>query len=302
MNAALRRLPHPPEQLSFRAGYARLRGTLYRAARPRAAAVLHGATGVPARYYRHFAAWLADEGVTCLTYDYSDFGASADGHVRRSRATLRDWGLRDQPAAQAALERLCPDLPVWVIGHSIGGMMLPFQGGAGRVARLIAVAAGPVHLSDHPARWQVLARMFWYGQGPLAAALFGYLPGRALGLGADLPAGVYWQWRRWCTSRGFWLSDVGGRLPMPDFAAFRGDLRVVAVADDGMVPPRASWRLMALYPEAWKRQAVLRPVAGPIGHIAAFAPRNAALWPQILGQCASRSAQPAKIFSSATTT
>ena len=80
------------------------------------------------------------------------------------------------------------------------------------------------------------------------------------------------------------MSDVGGRLPMPDCRAFRGHLRAVAVADDGMVPPAAVWRLMQFYPEAWKQQAVIRPRNGRIGHIAVFAPENATHWPEILGE------------------
>ncbi len=284
MNAPASFLKPDVEEIVFDADIARLTGTLYRADRPRAAAVVHGATGVPAGYYRHFAAWLASEGVTCLIYDYRDFGASADRHPRTSDATLADWGLRDQPAAQAALERLAPGLPLWVIGHSIGGLMVPFHPRAGRIDRLIAVASGPIHTSDLSPMWKGLSAMFWYGQGPLATRALGYLPGRMLGLGADLPAGVYWQWRRWCTSRGFWLSDVCGKLPMPDCRAFRGRLRAVAVADDGMVPPRAVWRLMQIYPDAWKTQAVLRPTDSPIGHIAAFAPRHAALWPEIISE------------------
>src|SRR5690606_19925520 len=110
-------------------------------------------------------------------------------------------------------------VPVWALGHSFGGLMLPFQPGARRLKRVIAVASGPVHLSDHPWPYRAAAAAFWYGPGPLAAALAGRLPGRAFGMGADIPAGVYWQWRRWCTTRGFWLADVGRELPVPDWGA-----------------------------------------------------------------------------------
>ncbi|MDU8944415.1 alpha/beta hydrolase family protein [Ovoidimarina sediminis] len=302
MNAPIRALAPAVETLTFRADIATLTGTLFRpAGRPRAAIVLHAATGVPARYYRHFAAWLADRGYACLTYDYRGLGASATRPMRDETATLADWGLRDQPAAQRALEAAVGDVPVWAIGHSIGGMMVPFNEGAARLDRLITVASGPVHLSDHPLGWKARAHLFWNGPGALAAAALGYLPGKILGLGADLPAGVYWQWRRWCTTRGFYLGDIGATLPMPEFRAFTGHLRAVAIADDGMVPPAAVWRLLQTYPEAWKSQAVIRPAGRPIGHIAVFSPENAAHWPAILGQCASRSAQPAKIFSSPTT-
>ncbi len=275
------------EDVTFRAaGGARLVGRLYRpGAPPRAAIVLHGATGVPQRFYAAFAAWLAAEGHACLTYDYRDFGASASGPVRRARATMVDWGLRDQPAAQAKLEALVPGVPVWVIGHSLGGLMMPFHEGAGRVARLVTVASGPVHVHDHPLHAQPFVRAFWSPPVRALTAMLGHLPGRLLRIGPDLPAGVYADWRRWCTSRGFYLGDVGRSLPMPDWNAFAGDMKVVAVADDAMVPPAAVWRLMQHYPEAVKRQLTLRPAdfgMARIGHVGVLGSGARALWPAIL--------------------
>lgn len=274
------------ESVRFRADMASLCGTLHRPGTdPRAAIVLHGATGVPQSYYQPFARWLAEQGYACLTYDYRDFGASAKGPLRQSKAKMADWGLGDQPAAQAELERLVPDTPVWVIGHSLGGLMVPFHSGADRISRLIGVASGPVHLTDHPFRARPKVRAFWHGPGPLATLAFGYLPGAKLGLGADIPSGVYWQWRRWCNSHGFFLRDIGGTLPMPDWPAMRGRAKFVAVADDEMVPPAAVWRLMQYYPEALKTQLTLRPAEfglKKIGHIAAFSARNRAVWPEIL--------------------
>ena len=269
------------------AGTARLVGKLHcPQGTPRAAVVLNGATGVPQGYYQAFARWLAEtQNLACLTYDYRDFGLSATGPIRQSKATMVDWGVYDQ---QGALRTLCdafPDTPIWVIGHSIGGMMLPFQNGADRVERMITVASGPVHIRDHPLHYLPAALTFWYGAGPIATKLLGYLPGKILGLGADIPSGVYWQWRRWCTTPGFNRHDIGGALPQPDISAMCGEMKVVAVADDAMVPSEAVWRLMALYPEANKRQLTLRPEAfglKQIGHIGAFARRNAALWPAVL--------------------
>jgi predicted alpha/beta hydrolase len=78
-------------------------------------AVLHGALGVPQLSYRHFTAWLAAErGMACLTYDYHDFGSSATASMRKSRATLTDWGFKDQTAALDVVEASFPGLPLWV--------------------------------------------------------------------------------------------------------------------------------------------------------------------------------------------
>lgn len=277
------------EELTFSSGGARLSGRLYRPGYPaKAAIVLHSATGVPQGYYRAFAQWLSENGYACLTYDYRDLGQSQQKAARDSKTTMAQWGQFDQAAAQAALEARVPATPVWAIGHSLGGLMIPFQPAAARrLTRIITVASGPVHFSDHPRGALPKVGMFWYGLGPLLTKIMGYLPGRLLGLGPDIPASVYWQWRRWCTKKGFYMNDVGGDLPYPDFAAFRGRLKAVAVSDDFMVPPVAVWRLMQLYPEAYKSQLTLRPQdygLKSIGHIGMFRKENAALWPAILAE------------------
>jgi predicted alpha/beta hydrolase len=273
--------------ITFRADRAVLKGRIfYPDGTPRAAVVIHAATGVPARYYRHFAAWMAQQGYACLTWDYRDFGASATGHVRESDATMADWGVRDQQAAQKEMQARIPGVPLWVIGHSLGGMMVPFHDSADTIARLVTVASGHVHLRDHPWPYRALATLFWKGPVPWIAALAGYLPAKRLGLGPDLPGGVYRQWRKWCTSDGFFMPDVGDGLPVPDRNRFSGPVRFVAVEGDVMMPPHTVWRSMRMYPQADKTQVTLR--AGDfglekIGHIDVFHPRNAVLWPGIIG-------------------
>jgi len=248
----------------------------------KAAILLHGATGVPARYYRHFAEWLTTQGYACLTYDYRDFGASATGHSKHANASMVDWGTQDQPAAQAALKKHLPNAPLWVIGHSLGGFMLPFQPRTAEITRVITVASGAAYTGDHPWPYRATALMFWYGLGPVATKLLGYLPGKAMGLGADLPPQVYWQWRRWCTSKNFYEAD----LEMPPLQApYTGPLKIIAMSDDVMMPPKSVWKLERFYPEAQKSRQLLRPQdygLKRIGHIEVFNRRNAALWPDLI--------------------
>ncbi|WP_245294470.1 alpha/beta hydrolase family protein [Rhizobium aegyptiacum] len=252
----------------------------------RANLVLHGATGVPARYYRAFATWAAEQGIGVLTYDYRDFGASRRGPIRESRATMADWGIADQAAAEAALLELAPDGPVWLLGHSLGGLMFPFRRHDKRVARIITVGSGFAHVTDHPWNYRPTVVAFWYLVGPVATALAGYLPGRRLLLGADLPAGIYWQWRRWCTSRNFFKSDVGKSLPEPDFTAPRLDLTMLTMADDVVVPPAAVWRYAAAFPQTSVNRRMLRPEEfglKSLRHIEVMSERSAPAWPAILG-------------------
>jgi len=274
------------EDFEFSAGEANLSARLYAPmARPEIAVVLNGATGVPRDYYQHFARWLAAErGIACLTYDYRDFGTSLKRRLKDSDATMADWALKDMPAAQAEMRRRYPDAKLWVIGHSVGGMLGPLQPGIDRIDRMICVCSGLVTLADHPWPYKGLATLFWYGHVPPLVRLLGYLPGRMLGFGADLPSGVYWQWRKWCTSPDSYLPELGDTLPPADWSRTTAPVDVIALEDDQTVPPLAVWRLAELYGPAARRHLLTPAAFGlrEVGHIGAFARRSRAIWPRLI--------------------
>lgn len=275
------------EERWFYSGGHKLRGRLYRPARtPRAVAVLNGATGVPQRFYADFATWLAaTQEIACLTYDYRDFGASARGPMKASNATMADWGVHDQQVARDHLRNAFPDVPLWVIGHSLGGLMLPFQKDLDQIDRVITVASGPAHVMAHPFPYRFYAAAYWYLVGPPATLFAGYMPGKRLRFGTDIPAGVFWQWRRWCTSRGFFASEIGDTLPMADWTGVKAPLKVVAIKDDVLMPPANVWRLMSFYPAAPTTQLVIDPLSyglNRIGHVAPFSTKNSTIWPDLI--------------------
>lgn len=264
---------------------AALVGRLYRPEGPTAAAVvLNSATGVLQTFYTHFARWLAAErGMACLTYDYRDTGWSWSGPLRASAADMSDWGIRDQVAARRAMQRAVPGAPLWIIGHSLGAMLLPNQPETDGIARVIGVGSGIVHHSDHPWPYRAVALNFWFTLGPLATALCGYLPGKRLRFGEDLPADVFWQWRKWCTSRAFNADDFGARLPAPNWTS-KANVRLHAFTDDDLIPPHCVERLAENYGGVAQVVRVRPQDHGlkSIGHLGAFSRRNRALWPVLL--------------------
>lgn len=261
-----------------------LTGTLFEAENPRAVLTLQGATGVPHRYYRHFAAWLAEtQNITCLTYDYRGFAASAQGHIRDVDLRMADWGITDQQTARQWLAARYPQTDLWVLGHSLGGFLLAHQEQPEQVKRIITVCSGPVHLSDHPWSYQLQVRLFWFLLSPTLIRLNGYLPAGISGLGAAIPAKVFYQWRRWCTTQGFLLRDDS--LPPRHAERATAPLHSFAIADDHMMPPQAVQRLSLLYPNAPHQHETLNPAEfglKKVGHIAAFSRHNAALWPRFI--------------------
>ena len=274
------------EDLLIHSGDYQLSARLFHAKeQPEVTVVLNGATGVPRDYYRHFASWLAlERGIACLTYDYRDFGHSLTGNLKKSKSSMTDWALVDMPAARTEMRRRFPNSKLWVIGHSIGGMLGPLQPGIEEIDRMICVCSGLVQHRDHPWPYQALARMFWFGHVPLLVKSLGYLPGRLVGFGADLPAPVYWQWRKWCISAKSYLPDAGTTLPKPDWKRSGASVDMIAFSDDQVIPPKCVWRLAELYGQDARRRELTPQDFGvkQIGHLGAFARKNAVVWPALI--------------------
>jgi predicted alpha/beta hydrolase len=254
-------------------------------AKPRLAVVLHGGAGFAARFYQDFASWFSSaHQAAILTYDYRDFGWSLNRPLAQSDASLSDWAINDQSAALSYLASRFPDLPVRVIAHSLGGQWLAFHEGVGRIDRVAAVASGPGFWLDHPWPMRLRAAVVWWLLGPIAARLAGYMPGRALGLGADIPAGVYWEWRRICLRRGYHRKEWGRAYPQPCLEEARFKLTLIPIADDMTIAPHMVRKLPAFYPQAQISEALLDPAAlglKAIGHAGAFRARNKVCWPVI---------------------
>jgi len=149
---------------------------------------------------------------------------------------------------------------------------------------MIAVCSGLVHHTDHSWPYQGLARLFWFGHAPLITRAFGYLPGKLIGFGADLPPQVYWQWRKWCTTPHSYLADVGRTIPTPDWGRSGAPVTMIALSDDDTIPPKCVWKLSELYGGGVEQKLLVPGDYGlaEVGHLGAFARHSQALWPALV--------------------
>lgn len=252
----------------------------------KAACVIHSATGVPKEYYLKFARWMAKEhGVASLVYDYRDFGGSLQGNIKNSKATMSDWGVKD---ASAALDHLIKEFPndeIWAIGHSLGGMFMNAHKQSSKISRAFAIASGANHWTEHPMSYMPTVAAMWWLAGPAATKTMGYLPGKKLGLGADIPKGVYWQWRKWCLSREFLKADLGKDIPALSARTNLKELKLIALEDDQTITPAMVKRFEKYYPGANTEYKVLtlkEMGAKQVGHIGIFREQNKKAWPLII--------------------
>jgi predicted alpha/beta hydrolase len=224
-----------------------------------------------------------------LTYDYRGIAGSRRGPLRHERGSMRDWALLDMPAALAAAEarRATQMLPLLLVGHSFGGNAISFARGVERADALLTVASqlGVPHLYPGHHRW--VAEFFFRAWLPANVALFGHLPGWALGGGAQaLPGPAARDWARWGRNRHWAYGD-------PAMAAHRGasalniPVHLWHVADDlRFAPARAVDALAAQFRNAAVQRLGIAPAdvgVQQLGHFGAFRRQpGPALWQRLL--------------------
>ncbi len=247
--------------------------------------VLAPAMGVPQRYYAEFAGWLAAQGVRALTFDYRGHGDSLallpSRRVRHVDADLLDWR-SDYEAAVQHLHQRAPQVPLLLLGHSLGGQLPGLFERSAPIAGLLAVAAGSGYWRQNAPPTRRRALLMWHGLVPVLTPLFGYFPGQRLGAVGDLPAGVIRQWRRWCLHPRY--SGAEGPAALARYAAVDYPIHALAIDDDEMLTLDSTQHLLALYARAPQRIERVAPAdhgLARIGHLGWFHPRfQATLWPR----------------------
>lgn len=265
-----------PVVLQCRDGYS-LAGQLWTpAGGPRGSVIISSATGVLARYYARYAAFLCDQGYRVLTYDYRGIGGSRPASLRNARIIWRDWGDLDFDAAVRWMRGQDPVGPLVAVGHSIGGFLPGFAASAVDVDRFLSVGAQYAYWRDYaPAqRWQMYAR--WHLFMPVLTSLCGYFPGRRLGWLEDLPAGVAREW----AYRHARLEDSYPAAERDEvirrFAAIRAPILAVSVTDDEYGTPPAIARGLSYYRNCHREHVRLTPQAlgeTRVGHFDLFRDR-----------------------------
>ncbi|MCP3469175.1 alpha/beta fold hydrolase [Bradyrhizobium sp. CCGUVB1N3] len=271
------------DDISFPAvdGYS-LTGTLFlpRGAK-RHAVLINSATAVPRKVYRGFASYLANRGCAVLTYDYRGIGDSRlpalVGYNQPKslvgfNASMSDWAALDVTAAVKWMRERYHGLPLGYVGHSFGGQALGLIENNSEISRALFVAsqAATWKLIPPPENYRVFAFMNFIG-APLTH-LLGYAPGW-LGIGEDLPKGVFLQGTKWVSSPRH-LFDSG--LPaLANFANYKGELRALTFSDDPWATRPAVELLCSGFTSTKPEVLTVRPSdvgAKTIGHFGFFRP------------------------------
>ena len=251
---------------------------------PLAVIVVLSGGGITARRYHGFARFLAGKGAAALTFDYRGIGASRDGNLRLLEAGTEHWAYFDFGAALAVAAKTFPELPLEAVAHSVSGLFVGAAPDALRLKRLVFFGPHTGYYGDYRVRWRWLLYLTWHVMMPLVTRIVGYFPGRALGLGEDLPRGFALDWadRRQpslvATPEG---RDRFGPI-LERYKVIRAQALVLSVSDDAFAPPEAGRRLISVYPNIEATHEIISPSElgrRRLGHLAFLRRSNAAhIW------------------------
>lgn len=242
-----------------------------------------GATGVPQGFYRRFAEHAAHQGFEVWTLDYRGIGQSKPRTLRGFEMNYLDWAHLDLAAAIDHIAQ--DDVPLHMVGHSFGGHAFGLLPNHDRVARFYTFATGAGWHGWMPRGEQVRVLMMWKVIGPLMTRWKGYLPWSLLGMGEDLPLGVYRQWRHWCGFPRYFFDDPAMPGLAERYAQVRTPIRAATALDDLWAPPRSRDAFMSAYSGSGWQPVDIDPRAlgmRGIGHMGYFRPQAQALWDEVL--------------------
>lgn len=242
--------------------------------------LISSAMGIPRKFYRHFAQYMADNGARAvMTYDYRCIGHN-DMSQHCKSAKMSDWALKDLPAAVRFLTTRYPQHHLSGLGHSFGGQALGLSGVSEKFDRYMTLSSGSGYLGymKNPANLNFKLNRIAY---PVSLVLRHFPFGE---FGTKIPHGIFNQWRKWCNSHDYFMSDPS--LPETRrFADVHIPIMSVGFEDDPYATLASVEALMAWYSRAdvrlrWFTMEDTHDT--PIGHSGFFKPEHSeTLWPQI---------------------
>ena len=234
----------------------RIHGHLWKSdAQPHTALLVNPATGVAARYYSRYAAFLARAGFLVLTYDYRGIGLSRPKSLRGLRATKHDWGALDCESAIQFLSESDPKLPMMAVCHSIGGFALGLAPSATKIHRALFVGCQYAYWNDYRLLLRVPMWMNWHIVMPILTKIFGYFPGKTLRWLEDLPAGVAMEWatrfhpefHKRYDRLSHAAEPADGQALEARMGAIQADILAIADVNDPFATPAATARLLKYF-------------------------------------------------------
>lgn len=248
--------------------------------------LIASATGVPQAFYRRFASYMTRFGFEVFSFDYRGIADSAPKKLKGFKMSYLDWGQYDLSGAIAYLSQ--DDVALIMIGHSYGGQSLGLSTNHQRVRAMFCFGTGAGWAGYMPPKERFKVHIVWNVVFPPLVALKGYLPWSKFNMGADLPKGVYSEWRRWCKNPNYFFADPEqGDMLKTKFAQVSTEIYAYSALDDDWALPNSRYAFIQHYSQAKVHYINIKAqdfAMQQIGHMGYFKKEAQLLWDHLAAQ------------------
>lgn len=227
-------------KVDFETNKTKLTGFLYKVNNANALIIINPATAIDISYYKYVIEYLNRKQFNVFVWNYSCFSEEGAQNLAGSLFKYSDIGRDEIPAAFAKAKELCPDLPLFCIGHSVGGQHIVFVENKKLLDGLIAVGSSAGYIWYMPLSYGLKAFFFFNVFAPITSFFYKYVPASKLNLMKDLPAPLVKEWRRWCNEKELFFSPkyYGHLLTQENYTNFEFPIHVIVADDDEICTPR----------------------------------------------------------------
>ena len=252
---------------------------------PKANVVIATAMGTTQAYYAPLAKWLCEQGFLVTTFDYRGMGESRHQALKHYENNILDWAQFDCSKVLEYVLEKANGQPVYWLGHSLGGQVFPLVKGIDQVSKIITVASGTGYWKHNAPQLKKKVWWFWFFLVPVLLRVYGYFPGKKLGMVGDLPNKVMAQWRTWCMHPEYCVGVENEEISTR-FEDMSRPIRSIALSDDEMLSHLNIEALFNLFGSEDKQLRTLVPKEMGIkrvGHLGFFrADFSESLWKEVL--------------------
>ncbi|GGE93674.1 alpha/beta hydrolase [Kangiella profundi] len=235
--------------------------------------IIGSAFGVPQQYYKHITNYFAEQGISCLTFDYRGIGESKTGLMPAQEMLMQHWGQLDLEGVIQYVERNYRPEQLYYLGHSAGGQILGLAPSCDKFYRVILAATGVGAWRAWLGAQKYLLAAMWYGLMPLMMLLQrgDFFHSKMLGP-IPVPKHAVKQWVEWAKSEDYLFTAKHG-LDLTGYKNIKAEIYALTISDDWYAPQSSRDALLAHYSNSHREtQYILPQDVGlkKIGHFGLF--------------------------------